>query len=78
MIANRELGMEDYLAIAKRRAKIVIFPALIAALLGFLISYALRPKYTSQALLAVTRQLMPAGYVKPIITEKISDRMIAL
>jgi len=78
MIANRELGMDDYLAIARRRVTLVAIPALIAPLLGFLISFVLTPKYTSRSLLLVEGQVVPTGYVKPIVTERVSDRMTTL
>ena len=78
MIANRELGIEDYLAMGRRRLKVVIIPALVAPLLAFLISFALTPKYTSRSLLLVEPQIVPPGYVKPIITERVSDRMTTL
>lgn len=78
MIANRELGFDDYLAMARRRIKLIVIPSLLAPLVGFLISYALTPKYTSKALLLVEGQMVPAGYVKPIVTERVSDRMITL
>jgi len=50
MIANRELTMDDYLAMLRRRAKWILIPALLAPLAGWLISYAFPAKYTSQAL----------------------------
>jgi uncharacterized protein involved in exopolysaccharide biosynthesis len=78
MIANRELGIDDYLAICRRRLRVVLIPALVALVLGLLISFALTPKYTSRSLLLVEGQIVPAGYVKPIITERVSDRMTAL
>jgi|SRR5580658_606979 uncharacterized protein involved in exopolysaccharide biosynthesis len=78
MIANRELGMDDYLAICRRRLRVVLIPAPIALVLGFLISFALTPKYTSSSLLLVEGQVVPTGYVKPIITERVSDRMATL
>jgi uncharacterized protein involved in exopolysaccharide biosynthesis len=78
MIANRELGVDDYLAICRRRLGVVLIPALIALVLGFLISFALTPKYTSRSLLLVEGQTVPTGYVKPIITERVSDRMNTL
>ena len=78
MITNRELAIEDYLAIARRRLTWVLIPALAAPLLGFLISFALTPKYTSRSLLQVEGQIVPGGYVKPIVTERVSDRMITL
>jgi uncharacterized protein involved in exopolysaccharide biosynthesis len=78
MIANRELNIDDYLAICRRRLRMVLTPVPIALILGFLISFAFTPKYTSRALLLVEGQTVPTGYVKPIITERVSDRMTAL
>jgi uncharacterized protein involved in exopolysaccharide biosynthesis len=78
MITNRELGMNDYLAIARRRMKWVLIPALAAPLVAFLVSFALTPKYTSRSVLLVEGQVVPAGYVKPIVTERVSDRMTTL
>jgi polysaccharide chain length determinant protein (PEP-CTERM system associated) len=78
MIANRDLGIEDYIAIARRRAAIVLVPAVLGPLIGVLISYAITPKYTSRALLLVVEQVVPTDYFKPIITEHVSDRMTVL
>jgi polysaccharide chain length determinant protein (PEP-CTERM system associated) len=75
MIANRELGIEDYLAIGRRRLLLVLIPALIAALIGLAISFAFRPRYTSRSLVQVQAQIVPTGYVKPIITAPVSDRI---
>ena len=35
MIQNRELTMDDYLAMLRRRAKVILIPALVAPLLGY-------------------------------------------
>jgi polysaccharide chain length determinant protein (PEP-CTERM system associated) len=78
MIANRELGIDDYLAIARRRLLWVLIPGIVGPLTGFLISFALTPAYTSTSLLLVEQQLLPTGYVNPIVTEHASDRMITL
>ncbi len=67
MIENRELTMDDYMAMVRRRLKIILIPALIAPLIGFLISFALTPKYTSQSLILVEEQKVPVGYVKPVV-----------
>lgn len=78
MILNRELGFDDYLAIARRRVFLVVVPLLICTCIGFLGSFILTPKYTSRSLLLVEDQVLPAGYVKPIVTERVSDRMTVL
>ena len=78
MIANRELGLEDYLTMARRRLKVIVLPALVTTLAGFIISFAFSPKYTSTSLILVERQTVPAGYVKPIVTAAVSDRILTL
>jgi len=75
MIDNRELGMDDYLAMLRRRLKVILIPALLAPLLGFLVSYAFAPKYTSQSLVLVEEQKVPEGYVKPVVTEDLMQRI---
>lgn len=78
MIANRQLGMDDYVAMFRRRLWIVLIPALLMPLIAFLISFALKPKYTSSSLLFVETQVVPADYVKPISSQTSAERMISL
>ena len=75
MIENRELSMDDYLAMFRRRIKVILIPALLAPLAGFLISYAFPAKYTSQSLVLVEEQKVPEGYVKPVVTEDLMQRI---
>src|SRR6266567_4665581 len=75
MIENRELTMDDYLAMLRRRLKVILIPTLLAPLVGFAVSYAFPPKYTSQSLVLVEVQKVPEGYVKPVVTEDISQRV---
>jgi protein tyrosine kinase modulator len=78
MIENRELNIDDYLAMLRRRMKLILIPALLAPLAGFLISFAFPPKYTSQSLILVEVQKVPEGYVKPVVTEDISQRIATM
>ena len=78
MIGNRELGIDDYLAIVRRRLVWVLIPGIIGPIVGFLISYSCSPIYVSTALLLVEEQILPTGYVNPIVTEHVSDRMVTL
>ena len=78
MIENRELNIDDYLAMLRRRMKVIVIPALLAPLLGFLVSFAFSPKYTSQSLILVEEQKVPEGYVKPVITEDIVQRITTM
>ncbi|HYU47531.1 MAG TPA: Wzz/FepE/Etk N-terminal domain-containing protein [Terriglobales bacterium] len=78
MIENRELTMDDYLAIVRRRLKVILIPALLAPLAGFLVSYAFPSKYTSQSLVLVEGQRVPDNYVKPVITSDFTQRIATL
>jgi uncharacterized protein involved in exopolysaccharide biosynthesis len=78
MIGNRERGLDDYLAIGRRHLKVIVPPALVGIALGYAISFAMTPRYTSRSLLQVEAQVVPAGYIKPIVTERVSDRMMTL
>ena len=75
MIENRELTMDDYLAMLRRRLKVILIPTLLAPLVGFAVSYGFPPKYTSQSLVLVEEQKVPEGYVKPVVTEDLSQRV---
>ena len=78
MIENRVLSMDDYLVMLRRRLKIILIPVLLAGLVGFLISYAFPPRYTSQSLILVETQKVPEGYVQPVVTEDIVQRIATM
>ena len=78
MIENRELNVDDYLAMLRRRMKVILIPALVAPLAGFLISYAFAPRYTSQSLILVETQKVPEGYVQPVVTQDIVQRIATM
>jgi polysaccharide chain length determinant protein (PEP-CTERM system associated) len=78
MIDNRELTMDDYLRMLRRRLKVILIPTLLAPLVGFAVSFAFSPKYTSQALVLAEGQKVPEGYVAPVVTQDLSNRIATL
>jgi len=78
MITNRELHLDDYVAIVQRHWGRLLIATLAGLVVGFLISFALPSRYTSRSVLLVEGQIVPSGYVKPLITDYVSDRMITL
>ncbi len=78
MIENRELTMDDYLAILRRRLKVILIPTLLAPLVGFAISYGFSPKFTSSSTILVEDQKVPEGYVAPVVTDDLSNRIATL
>jgi len=78
MSANRELTMDDYLAMLRRRLKVILIPALLAPIAGFGVSYLFSPKYTSTATLLVEGQKVPDDYVKSVIPADFTQRVNTL
>jgi polysaccharide chain length determinant protein (PEP-CTERM system associated) len=77
-MADRELTMDDYLAMLRRRLKVLLIPTLIAPLTGFLVSYALPPRYQTQSTVLVEGQKVPDNYVAPVITSDFAQRVQSL
>jgi polysaccharide chain length determinant protein (PEP-CTERM system associated) len=78
MIENRELSIDDYLAMLRRRLKVILIPALLAPLAGWGVSYIFAPKYTSQALILVESQKVPESMVQPVVSEDLTARIQTL
>ncbi len=78
MIENRDLTLDDYLSMLRRRMKVILIPALLAPLVGFLISYAFTAKYTSQSLVLVEGQKVPEGVVQPVVTSDLAQRIATM
>jgi polysaccharide chain length determinant protein (PEP-CTERM system associated) len=78
MIENREYTISDYLAMLRRRLKMILIPALMAPLPAFLVSYKFPPKYTSQSTVLVEGQKVPENMVQPVVSEEMNSRMVSL
>jgi polysaccharide chain length determinant protein (PEP-CTERM system associated) len=75
---NRELNMDDYLAMLRRRMKVILLPALLAPLAGFLVSFAFPAKYTSQALVLVEAPKIPDAVVQQVFTEDLTQHIATI
>ena len=75
---NRELGMDDYLAMLRRRIKVILIPALLAPLAGFLVSYVFPAKYTSQSLILVEAPKIPDAVVQQVFTEDLTQHITTI
>jgi len=56
----------------------ILIPALLAPLVGFLISYFFTAKYTSQSLVLVEGQKVPEGVVQPVVTADLAQRIATM
>src|SRR6266436_8725260 len=75
---NRELTIDDYLAILRRRMKVILIPALLAPLAGFLVSYVFQAKYTSQSLVLVEAQKLPEGMVQQVFNQDLTQHITTI
>jgi uncharacterized protein involved in exopolysaccharide biosynthesis len=78
MIQNRELTMDDYLAMFRRRAKIILVPALLCPLLGYLAYLPVKKfagKYTSQSIVLLESQKVPENMVQPVVSDDLQARI---
>ena len=81
MIQNRELTMDDYLQMLRRRAKVILIPVVFATLLGYmayLVANRYFAKYTSQSTILVEGQKVPENMVQPVVSEDLGARMATL
>src|ERR1700733_2924949 len=78
MITNRELTMDDYVSMLKRRAKVILIPVVVATVLGYgayRVALWKLAKYTSQAVVLVEAQKVPESMVKPVVQDDLQERI---
>jgi polysaccharide chain length determinant protein (PEP-CTERM system associated) len=78
MLGHRELTMQDYAGILKRRYLLIL--ACTILLLGITtgISYTLPPQYVSKTLVLIEQQKVPEDYVKPVVNEDLGERLASM
>lgn len=78
MIQNRELTVDDYLAMFRRRARYILIPALLGPVLGYLAYLPVKKfygKYTSQSVVLVEGQKVPENMVQPVVSDDLTARI---
>ena len=81
MIQNRELTMDDYLSMLRRRAKVILIPVVACAIVGYLAYLVVNhyfAKYTSTSTILVEAQKVPETMVQPVVSADLGARMATL
>lgn len=78
MLGHRELTMEDYAAMLKRRKWLILIVTLSVLVVSVVISFILPPKYESQTLVLIEQQRVPEDYVKPVVDEDLGARLASM
>lgn len=75
MLGQREMTMEDYMGILRRRWWIVLIPAVLGPIIGYSVSQFLPEKYTSQTLVLVEQPKVPDRIIPPIVIEELAQTL---
>jgi polysaccharide chain length determinant protein (PEP-CTERM system associated) len=78
MLGHRELTMEDYTGILKRRFWLILALAVALLGVGLGVSYVIPPQYLSQTLVLIEQQKVPTDYVTPVVTEDLGGRLASI
>jgi polysaccharide chain length determinant protein (PEP-CTERM system associated) len=78
MLGHRELTMEDYAAILKRRKWLILIVTVSVLVVSVAVSFVLPPKYESQTLVLIEQQRVPEDYVKPVVDEDLGARLASM
>jgi polysaccharide chain length determinant protein (PEP-CTERM system associated) len=78
MLGHREMTLEDYAGIFKRRFWLILTSSILLLGVGIGLSYILTPQYVSQTLVLIEQQKVPEDYVKPVVTEDLGARLASM
>ena len=78
MLGHRELTMEDYAGILKRRFWLILISAITFLGVGIGVTYILHAQYVSQTLVLIEQQKVPENYVKPVVAEDLGARLASM
>ena len=78
MLGHRELTMQDYEEILKRRFWLISISAILLLAIGLGVSYTLPPQYVSKTLVLIEQQKVPEDYVKPVVDEDLGARLASM
>ncbi|HKV43036.1 MAG TPA: Wzz/FepE/Etk N-terminal domain-containing protein [Blastocatellia bacterium] len=78
MTVHRQLNVEDWLGIFRRRKWQIIIPAALCALAGLLISFAFPKQYTSHTRVLVEAPIVPDDIVKPVVSDDVNRRLASM
>jgi polysaccharide chain length determinant protein (PEP-CTERM system associated) len=78
MLGHRELTMQEYAGILKRRFWLILICAVVCLAAGVGVSYVLPPQYISMTKVLIKQQKVSEDYVKPVVTEDLEGRLASM
>ena len=78
MLGHRELTVEDYLAILRRRIWLIVSCAIVLLVVALVVCSIIPPKFESQTLILIEQPKVPEDYVKPVVTQDLGQRLASM
>jgi polysaccharide chain length determinant protein (PEP-CTERM system associated) len=78
MLGHRDMTMQDYADIFKRRVWLILACTVLILGISVGVSYMLPPQYMSQTLVLIEQQKVPENYVKPVVNEDLNARLASM
>jgi polysaccharide chain length determinant protein (PEP-CTERM system associated) len=78
MLGHRQLILQDYVGILKRRWWLILAFAVLFLGVGIGLTRILPARYVSQTLVLIEQQRVPQAYVTPIVTEELGLRLASM
>jgi protein tyrosine kinase modulator len=78
MLGHRDLTIQDYAGILKRRFWMILISAILFLGIGIGLTYVITPQFVSKTLVLIERQKVPEDYVTPVVTEDLGSRLASM
>jgi polysaccharide chain length determinant protein (PEP-CTERM system associated) len=78
MLGGRQLNLDDYWAIIRRRRWLILIPIIVAPVVALLVARKLPPKYTSTSLIIIEEPKVPTSFVPSILSSNMTARLAHL
>jgi polysaccharide chain length determinant protein (PEP-CTERM system associated) len=78
MLGHREMTMQDYAAILKRRFRLILATSVVVTAASIGVSHIIPAQYLSQTLVLIEQQKVPENYVKPVVNEDLGARLASM
>ncbi len=78
MLGQRDMTLDDYVAILRRRWILIAVLGVVGSAVGFGVAHFIPKKYTSQTLVLVQQPTVPGDYVKPVVSDATGARLATM
>jgi polysaccharide chain length determinant protein (PEP-CTERM system associated) len=78
MLGHRNLNVDDYFAILRRRRWMIAIPAILLPGIAVAVTFWIPAQYLSQTLVIIDQQKVPDEYVMPVVSSDLDSRLASM